>query len=373
MTLDKFKLDTNDVSIFMAQSAPERQYAARAFVYNFLKSSPKSETRELYRKLLQMCLTDPDHDIQEEIAGRIFQAPNLPSDIAVQIVINKLTASDWLLEHYHQFEEQDLLAILLSGGCQEYEQVANRPDVSPLISDYICQYGCEKAVSILLANDHSHITANGANAILERYSKTQSIIELLSKRSDLPTVIMTDLEDFIAPEKQPTATSAQQRHLGNRKAQIATLKEQELADKLNPNWSLAKKREAVSQLINDGRLSHTLLFRKLLDGDAEFFMISISLKSKVPESHIRASIRNVDTVKLKDIFRKAEIPAYVQSAFKTVIKLLQNRGVVGNSQKHKLQYLALPEIERIYHLQSHQNPEKLLETLFPHANNRKLN
>lgn len=373
MALGRFKLDTHDVSVFMSQPTTERQFAARSFAHNFLKSNKNTKTKNLYHKLLQMCLSDRDTSIQEEVSSRIFQSPNLPRDIAVQIVINKLASADWLLENYSLFEEQDLLAILLSGGCKEYEQIARRPDVTPLIFDYIAQYGCVDTVSDLIRNTSNILSVKGTQSIISRFADNHTVLKALYNRSDLP-VEFTD---------QAHASDQTQVHvlMGRQPSPQTNLcsdinvreREQELVDKLSSNWSISRKRDASSQLFEDGRLTYSLLCRKLLDADVDFFIIGLSIKSKFPESSIRASVRNMDFIGLKEAFRKAGIPPHLQPAVKTVIKLLQNKGKLSGNQKLRLKHHALDEMKGIYHLSTSNSPEDLLAQLLPTTTPKKLN
>ncbi|MBE7636477.1 DUF2336 domain-containing protein [Sneathiella sp. P13V-1] len=357
-------IDVTDVDLYMSQTERERHFAAQSVADKFLNTPVDSPNHATYEKLLKLPLGDKDEQIQNHVASLVAKSPTLSGGIAVQIILSNLNPTNWLLHHFENFTESDLYTLVLAGSQSVRDAIAERPDLTHQLTDYICKY-CElSTVEICLKNMSSPITGGGYRNLLDRFaSKYPGIIKLILSRKSLPESLIKpilsqtdmDLQEILAAFKTVPI------EIENRA--IDTKEEQKLASVIDINWPVKLKRKAIHQLYEDGRLTHTLMLRKYLALDGEFLVIALSSKSGRSEQEITDLLHEGKEKPLSKILKQSSPPEHLIPAFKKITPQILRMKDASIEEKEILRANFLHQLKNIYNFHAPMTIEEIFEKL----------
>ncbi len=357
-------IDVADVDLYMSQTCEQRQFAAASVADRFLSAPVNSPNRAAYKKLLKLSLSDKDVGIQNHIASLVAKSPTLPGDIACHIILCDLEIGDWLLKHFRRFAESDLYTLLLTGSLKIQNTLANRSDLTEQITDYICQH-CELATAeICLKNQSAPITEQGYRNLLERYVELYpEITNLILKRHNLPEKLITLILSKTEVDLQKILSAFKTLPIDIENKAIQHKGEKELTEMISTDWLTNLKRKAVQQLLEDKRLSHTLILRKYLALDGEFVLMAISAKSGRSEKEINDLLHDKNYSSFSAILKQTKPPEYLKPAFKKLSPHLLRMIDASQEEKNLLRANFLHQLRRIYNFKAPLTLEEIIDKL----------
>jgi len=80
----------------------------------------------------------------------------------------------------------------------------------------------------------------------------------------------------------------------------------------------------VDQLLNNGRLTPSIVLRALCVGDLSFFEHALSALAGVPVANARVLIHDEGSLGLKSLYQKAGMPAGLLPAYRSALEMVKN-------------------------------------------------
>lgn len=165
--------------------------------------------------------------------------------------------------------------------------VARRPAIGPNVSDAVIEHGSAPTVAILLANKHATIAPETLDRVVDRAAPVEIWHEPLVARPQLTDGAAVRLASFVAerllqvlqsrPDLDPETNAAIEIIIHERELVPGTMPTTTVTADFDDNHPVTRARRLFATgLLNEDALLETL------DGDRDFLVAALSLRSKLP-------------------------------------------------------------------------------------------
>ncbi len=249
-----------------------------------LPKDAQDQVRERVVEMVEALARDSAVRVRQMVAEALKDVADAPPDVIKRLARDaELAVSRPVLRFSPLLTDQDLLDIIAGGPVSgALVAIAERDNVSAVVSDAIVGTEEEPAVAALLANPSAQIREDTLDLIVERAPPRTSWHAPLAARPVLPTRAARRIAGFIAeallkklqkrtdldPEAKAAVASEVRKRLDQDKDEDAT------DDSESP--------EAVAQRMMDaGELDEDTIAFALTEGKRSFVLAALALKSKI--------------------------------------------------------------------------------------------
>ena len=319
------KLSSSDVERLLTDpSAENRAEAADKIASEFGNGSLSESERAIAEDIFKVMIKDAEERVRGALSNHLKNAPDLSRDIAKSLA-NDLSDSVALpmLQFSEALTDADLVEIVRQQGSTRTTAVAQRPNVSETVSDAIVTHGDEDAVVALVSNSGAEISEKSLDQVVETYGESVRMQEPLVHRPTLPVTIAEKLVTKVAEHLQ--AHLVANHELPEQTAADLILQSREKATLgLSGGSSSEEIAALVDQLLNNGRLTPSIVLRALCVGDLSFFEHALSALAEVPVANARVLIHDEGSLGLKSLYQKAGMPAGLLPAYRSALEMVKN-------------------------------------------------
>jgi len=318
------KLSSSDVERLLTDpSADNRAEAADKIASEFGNGSLSDSERAIAEDIFKVMIKDAEERVRGALSNHLKNAPDLSRDIAKSLA-NDLSDSVALpmLQFSEALTDADLVEIVRQQGSTRTAAVAQRPSVSETVSDAIVTHGDEDAVVALVSNAGADISEKSLDQVVETYGESVRMQEPLVHRPTLPVTIAEKLVTKVAEHLQ--AHLVANHELPEQTAADLILQSREKATLGLSGGSSEEIAALVDQLLNNGRLTPSIVLRALCVGDLSFFEHALSALAGVPVANARVLIHDEGSLGLKSLYQKAGMPAGLLPAYRSALEMVKN-------------------------------------------------
>eukprot|EP01005_Ploeotia_sp_CARIB1_P001389 NODE_323_length_950_cov_385.222357_g316_i0.p1 GENE.NODE_323_length_950_cov_385.222357_g316_i0~~NODE_323_length_950_cov_385.222357_g316_i0.p1 ORF type:complete len:286 (-),score=32.29 NODE_323_length_950_cov_385.222357_g316_i0:10-867(-) len=167
----------------------------------FLNDPDKpEEQRTTVENVARMLAQDIAQQVREALAFELRNCRYIPHDLAAKIAADVESVSSPFLATTEAFTDVQFAGLIPHLEEHAHITIARRPDVGPQTSMAIVSVGSEKSVSFLVRNDHIDLPEEVCGKVVKRFGEQQPMMDMLSKRVDLPLVIVEDIVERVSNE-----------------------------------------------------------------------------------------------------------------------------------------------------------------------------
>jgi uncharacterized protein (DUF2336 family) len=275
-----------------------------------------AEQREMAEALTITVLRELAADqlprVRAIISEHLKSADGVPKDIILQLARDlEIIVSAPVLQFSPLLSDQDLLEIIAAGReAGALSAIAKRPGLCGDVADAVAQTLDPKAVATLLANDSAQMREDTLDWIIDNAAAVEPWHQPLVKWPTLSDGAIRRIAGFVAASLVET--------LCNRNdidAATAVELAQAVRDEMSSEDSAEKVpelekrdggRDAANQLFNDGGLNDDALQEAIGEGDREFVLHSIALKSGLPVDVVDEALESANARAVTALAWKAD-------------------------------------------------------------------
>lgn len=300
-------LSQRDVERLQADQRPEsRAEIATKVAVGFKGTALGVEERRIAEDILRGLVKDAEVRVREALSAQLKDCPDLPRDVALTLAQDVESVALPVLRYSKVLTDDDLIAVLRTGGPDHQVAIASRNPVSAFLAEAVIDSGYEEAVNCLVANEGADLDSRLLGRVLTEYGQSEAVRSSLAQRPHLPAAISEQLMDVVT--RQILGQLAQEHELSlgvvssflrkaRDRATISLLQEENLTD--------AELRSRVADLDLQGRLSTSIAFRALSVGDLRFFEVAMARLAGIPVENARALLGDDGDLGLESLLHAA--------------------------------------------------------------------
>jgi uncharacterized protein (DUF2336 family) len=308
--------DVDIHTLIKGQSVEDRAMAAHKLCRSIDRAELSDQDRKRAQDILRVMAADAAELVRRALAVTLKQSSLLPRDVANKLARDVESISLPLLNFSPAFTDDDLAEIIRSGGPNRQIAIAGRPELSETVTGAMVEYGVEKAVETVCANDNAKFSERTLKQALERFETSEAVLSAMAFRRTLPMAISERLIDMVSDQVRE--------HLMANHAlspQVALeiamgSKERATLDLVDQAGKAGDVKGFATHLHERGRLTASLLLRALAHGHMAFFEHGVAVLAGVPHHRTWLMIHDAGPLGLRAIYDRAGLPTRLFAAFR---------------------------------------------------------
>lgn len=314
-------LTTQGVARLSADTSPTtRAQAAATVAVLYVEGQLNEQERQYAVSILDYLARDLERQVREALSDHLKHCSILPRSIAQTLAADVESVAVPIIRYSTVLCEADLLSIVQAGIEPKQIAVAQRDNLSAVISDALVETGNQKVVSTLLANSSARIEEFSYAKILDSFAGDDKIQALMADRPALPATIIASMvvrvsdglrarlvERFELPDDMAKELSA--------RAQERAL--EETIGSVDEDETL----EVICRRLHEkGALSPVYLLRALCTGQFRRFVAGIAVLANVPPGNADDLLRDGGRRGLMALYVHAGLPGGLLPAFRIALE-----------------------------------------------------
>ncbi|HWU79200.1 MAG TPA: pole-localized protein SpbR [Caulobacter sp.] len=373
MATTRAALTESDIRMLVKGATPdERALAAHKLCRNIDRAVLSEEERQVAHDILRVMAADAAELVRRALAVTLKNSAALPPDVANRLARDVESVSLPVISFSPVFTDTDLAEIVRVGGPLRQMAVAKRPKLSARITSMLVEQGAEDVVATACANDNARFSEVTLQKALDRFAKSEQVLQAVAYRSALPLAVSERLIDMVGDQLRDHILANHALSPERTLELIVGAKERATIDLVDQAGRAADPKAFVTHLNGAGRLSPSLLLRALAHGHMTFFEWAVAELAGVPHHRTWLMIHDAGPLGLKAICERAGLPPRLLSAFRAGVDAFHGLEFDGRGhdrerfQEHMIQrFLTSP------HAVSREDSEYLLERMDRSANKRR--
>jgi uncharacterized protein (DUF2336 family) len=291
--------------------------------YNMQKFSHRE--REVAEQIFRLIMKDTQMQVREMLSQRICNNPDIPRDIALHLALDHDRVAVPIIEISEVLSDADLVKIIDSSrDVSKLLAISRRPSVSERVSDALVDTSYPNVISALLDNQKAEISERALAHIADSYAHEPQVIQSMVDRMRLPVTVVERLvahvTESVAQElkKKYKLTDAQIRKetTGAREDVTLTLLSQE--------HDPAMIEALVKQLMDEKRLTPSIVMTALCRGQRYFFVYAMAQLAHIPAKNVEKLITDKGGIGFRALYDRTEMPASMFEAIQILLRVVQD-------------------------------------------------
>lgn len=310
-------------------SVENRADTAAKIAANYSVEAFSEDERAIAEDIFRLMVRDTAVRVREALSAELKDCPTLTRDVALSLARDVETVALPILQSSTALTDDDLVELVRTSAPVKQKAIASRPVVSAPVADALVETNDEEVVSTLVANEGAEISEVSLQKVVDTFGDRPTVNQPLALRQKLPvsvaerlvTLVSETLRDHLL--KRPDISPDVIGDLVVQSRERATL------SLISAHASLNEVQALVEQLHRNARLTPSIVLRSLCMGDLPFFEFGLSTLSHVPIRNARVLIHDDGPLGLRAIMRKAQIPDYLQPAFRAAVDVIHETDYDG--------------------------------------------
>jgi uncharacterized protein (DUF2336 family) len=351
MATTRAALTDNDIRMLVkGATADERALAAHKLCRTIDRADMAEDERQIAHDILRVMATDAAELVRRAMAVTLKNSPSLPPDVANRLARDVDSVSLPIITWSPVFSDADLAEIIRMGGEARQMAVAKRPKLSTRVSSVLVDQGSEAVVATAVANDNARFSEVALQKALDRFSKSEQVLQAVAYRSALPLAVTERLIDMVGDQLRDHILAHHALSAERVLELVVGAKERATLDLVDQAGRASDPKAFVSHLNRVGRLTPSLLLRGLSHGHMTFFEWGVAELSGVPHHRTWLMIHDAGPLGLKAICERAGLPSRLYAAFRAGVDAFHDMEFDGKAhdrarfQEHMIQrFLTSPQ------------------------------
>jgi uncharacterized protein (DUF2336 family) len=310
---------------------------AMAYAQNAFSATEKKIAEEILRLLV----ADAETRVRQMLSDYLANLLDAPHEVMLALARDLPSISLPVLEHSYVLTEEDLIAIAQSThDALVLCAIARRESVSQELSAALIEKSQEEVIITLLGNKSANIGASAFEGLMDDYRGSESILELLVHRGNLPTALAEKL--FLLVSNEMRKKLCKDYNLPFQMAEHMTLQARDLAMLGVMDYALhaSDMKRLVQQLHAHGKLDIALVIRTLSLGDVRLFEHIMAELADVPLGNAQLLLFDQGRYGFEALYKAAHLPQQLYEATHYLFRNVMEQTHFGQYRRHDfLQHL----------------------------------
>lgn len=317
MATTRAALTTDDIRMLVKGATPdERALAAHRLCRKIDRAELSEEERLQAQEILRVMAADAAELVRRALAVTLKTSPLLPPDVANRLARDVESVSLPVISFSPVFTDQDLAEIIRLGGPVRQMAIARRPKLSSKVTGLLVDQAPEDVVAAVCANDNARFSDLALQKALDRFAKSESVLQAVAYRAVLPLSVTERLIDMVGDQLREHILDNHALSAERALEIIVGAKERATIDLVDQAGRTADPKAFVAHLHRAERLTPSLLLRALAHGHMAFVEWGLAELAGVPHHRTWLMVHDAGTLGLKAIYERAGLPSRLYPAFR---------------------------------------------------------
>ncbi len=317
MATTRAALTNDDIRMLVKGATPdERALAAHRLCRKIDRSELSEEERLQAQEILRVMAADAAELVRRALAVTLKTSPLLPPDVANRLARDVESVSLPVISFSPVFTDHDLAEIIRLGGPVRQMAVARRPKLSSKVTGLLVEQAPEDVVAAVCANDNARFSDLALQKALDRFAKSESVLQAVAYRAVLPLSVTERLIDMVGDQLREHILDNHALSAERALEIIVGAKERATIDLVDQAGRTADPKAFVAHLNRAGRLTPSLLLRALAHGHMTFVEWGLAELAGVPHHRTWLMVHDAGALGLKAVYERAGLPSRLYPAFR---------------------------------------------------------
>ncbi|PVM82618.1 pole-localized protein SpbR [Caulobacter radicis] len=317
MATTRAALTNDDIRMLVKGATPdERALAAHRLCRKIDRAELSEEERLQAQEILRVMAADAAELVRRALAVTLKTSPLLPPDVANRLARDVESVSLPVISFSPVFTDHDLAEIIRLGGPVRQMAVARRPKLSSKVTGLLVDQAPEDVVAAVCANDNARFSDLALQKALDRFAKSESVLQAVAYRAVLPLSVTERLIDMVGDQLREHILDNHALSAERALEIIVGAKERATIDLVDQAGRTADPKAFVTHLNRVGRLTPSLLLRALAHGHMTFVEWGLAELAGVPHHRTWLMVHDAGTLGLKAVYERAGLPSRLFPAFR---------------------------------------------------------
>lgn len=365
MATTRAALTDSDIRMLVKGATPdERALAAHKLCRNIDRATLDEEGRQVAHDILRVMAADAAELVRRALAVTLKNSPVLPPDVANRLARDVDSVSLPIINFSPVFTDTDLAEIVRVGGPRRQMAVAKRAKLSTRITTLLVDQGDEAVVAAACANDNARFSEVALQKALDRFAKSEQVLQAVAYRSVLPLAVTERLIDMVGDQLRDHILSHHALSAELTLELMIGAKERATIDLVDQAGRAADPKAFVAHLHRVGRLSPSLILRGLAHGHMTFFEWAVAELAGIPHHRTWLMIHDAGPLGLKAICERAGLPPRLLPAFRAGVDAFHGLEFDGRAHdRERFQERMIQRFLTSSHAVSREDSEYLIERM----------
>ncbi len=183
------------VDLARTSNSAQRRELLREVTDLFFETNGQRTAREnaLFDDVLQLVAAEMQEGVLAELSEMFADAPDAPVGLMRDLANHSFEVAKPVLQRSRALDDQTLVQIVNYQSQNHIKAVAQRRDVSEIVSDAIVRFGDDNALDALIRNDGAKISRGSMETAVDRARRNTLLHEAVVMRCDLPLDLMNEM------------------------------------------------------------------------------------------------------------------------------------------------------------------------------------
>ncbi|PLR28496.1 hypothetical protein SGCZBJ_03365 [Caulobacter zeae] len=317
MATTRAALTNDDIRMLVKGATPdERALAAHRLCRKIDRAELSEEERLQAQEILRVMAADAAELVRRALAVTLKTSPLLPPDVANRLARDVESVSLPVISFSPVFTDHDLAEIIRLGGPVRQMAVARRPKLSSKVTGLLVDQAPEDVVAAVCANDNARFSDLALQKALDRFAKSESVLQAVAYRAVLPLSVTERLIDMVGDQLREHILDNHALSAERALEIIVGAKERATIDLVDQAGRTADPKAFVAHLNRAGRLTPSLLLRALAHGHMTFVEWGLAELAGVPHHRTWLMVHDAGALGLKAVYERAGLPSRLYPAFR---------------------------------------------------------
>ncbi|PVM93041.1 hypothetical protein DDF62_01525 [Caulobacter radicis] len=317
MATTRAALTNDDIRMLVKGATPdERALAAHRLCRKIDRAELSEEERLQAQEILRVMAADAAELVRRALAVTLKTSPLLPPDVANRLARDVESVSLPVISFSPVFTDHDLAEIIRLGGPVRQMAIARRPKLSSKVTGLLVDQAPEEVVAAVCANDNARFSDLALQKALDRFAKSESVLQAVAYRAVLPLSVTERLIDMVGDQLREHILDNHALSAERALEIIVGAKERATIDLVDQAGRTADPKAFVAHLNRAQRLTPSLLLRALAHGHMTFVEWGLAELAGVPHHRTWLMVHDAGALGLKAVYERAGLPSRLFPAFR---------------------------------------------------------
>jgi uncharacterized protein (DUF2336 family) len=318
-------LNEEDVKQLLEGRSEEIVHAvAQQLSSRYSQEDLSEQDRKAAEHVFRLMLRETESRVRIGLAERLKESSDLSRDLAMTMACDIHEVALPMLQFSDVFTDDDMMDIILaSDDTPRLLAIARREKVSEPVSATLIHKKNEAVATTLVHNAGADISEQTLTNIVNQYPENKPLMSALVSRPDLtPTVA----ERMVHLVSESLANALQQKYElpeADIKKQVEKVREEETLTIIHHLTDLREIEKLALQLKAHNRLTTSLIFTALSQGNRPFFHVALAKLANVPLANAKKLLDDKGGLGLRALYNEAHLPTRLYPALRVLLKALE--------------------------------------------------
>jgi uncharacterized protein (DUF2336 family) len=291
-----------------------------------------AEERTFSEQILKIVVDGAAERVRRALAVTLKASHNLPPEIASRLARDIESVALPILENSPVLTDQDLAEILESAEPARQYAIARRATLSETVTDALCSFGTDGAITMALGNERAQFGINGLTKAMDRFPTAKEMQEAIVERPILPINVAEKLAARLTGELFDRLV---EKHAMPPQMAIdlaSRTRERAGVDLVSQAGLQADMQRFVQQLHLNGRLTPSFILRALCQGEVRLVEHAFAELSGIAHNKAWLLVHDGGAMGLRAVFERSGMPPSLYPAFRAAIDVLHETEFDGSAE-----------------------------------------